>query len=425
MTMYSYVNKEGISIEVSKEHLENAVELKLELQKAHGGRTPWRKLTTMMSTDGFEDAEHSENYRQLVKRYQRSISKLPEAPKHAEMITETKLQSLKNAIGELSETKQDVMNHTREFNRVKRELTNYSLLVEEISKAVSEAEFDFSNIGQLIPREETGKVLVSVLSDLHIGAIVDTSKNSYDYGYAKDAIDHLAMKIANKAQSLDVNQLYVVSIGDLVEQITMRYAQAYNVEFTFAEQIVKAQELVLRYLLGIRSYGYTGELYFTGIGGNHDRIEADKNKNLYGDSVATIVNYFIKSQTEFNGLKVKYIEPNDSLRTYLEINGGNYKFVHGDMDNLDDKALLGKLSQYDGREYVAVIGGHVHHKRIFESGHNKYNITMPSLKGSDDYSDRLKLGATKAQGFIVVNDEGLIDEISFVELEPEQVYKRG
>lgn len=422
--MYSYVNKEGISVEVSKEHLDNAVELKLELQKAHGGRTPWRKLITMMATDGFDDAEHSENYRQLVKRYQRSISKLPEAQKYAEMVTETKLKSLKATIGELAETKQDVMNHTREFNRVKRELTNYSLLVEEISNAVAKSNMDFSGIGKYEPQQKSDQILVSVLSDLHVGAIVDSAKNTYDYDYAKDAIDFLAMKIVEKAKTVQAKHLYIVSVGDLVEQITMRYAQAYNVEFTFSEQIVKAQELVLRYLLAIRAYGFEGELYFTGIGGNHDRIEADKNKNLYGDSVATIVNYFIQSQVEFNGLKATYLEPENSLRTYLDLNGGNYKFVHGDIDNLDDKSILGKLSIYDNREYVAVIGGHVHHKRVIEIGHNKYTITMPSLKGSDDYSDRLKLGATKSQGFIVVNDEGLIDEIGFVELEPEQVYRR-
>lgn len=424
--MYSYEDKDGVTIKVSQEHLEAATTLKLELQKLHGGRTPWRKLVTMMLEDGFEGAEHSENYRQMIKRYQKNTGTLPDATTYAERVSTSKLQSLKNAVGELAETRQDVMNHTREFNRIKRELANYSILAEEIAEAVANNKVDLSGIGAYIPKEEIGgKVVVSVLSDWHVGAVVDSALNTYNFDIAKDMINHLAYKVVEKAKAVKADTIYVVSIGDLVEQITMRYAQAFDVEFTFAEQVVKAQELVLTYLLQLRANGFDGKIFFTGIAGNHDRIESDKKKNLYGDSVATIVNYYIESQANINGLSVEYLEADTPLRTHLEINGENYKFVHGDYDNLKDESVLGKFAQYDGREYVAIIGGHVHHKRVVEVGLNKYNITMPSGKGSDDFSDSLKTGSAKSQGLLVINGEGLIDEICFVDLEPENVYREG
>lgn len=419
---YSYINKNGESIKVSKEHLDTAVTLKLELQKLHGARTPWLKLVKMMEQEGFNDSEHSENYRQLVKRYQASIDKLPSAKKHADMLSSERLRSIKAHIGELAEVRQDALNHTREFNRIKRDLSNQSLLAEEIALAVRSHDYDFNGIGKYVPAERTSNdVVVSTISDWHVGAVIDNQLNTYNYEIAKDMVDYLAAKIVKVAQDIKAKQIIVVSIGDLVEQITMRYAQAVGVEFVFSEQIVKAQELVLRYLLALRSYGFTGKITFTGIAGNHDRIESDKNKNVYGDTVASLINYFIQSMIETSSLDIEYIEPETIYRTSMKINGGNFKFVHGDLDSLKDESLIGKFSQMDGCTYNAVIGGHVHHKRIVEVGHGKYNITLPSLKGFDDYSDQIKAASEKAQGYFIVDKIGRIKTIDFIGLEPEDI----
>lgn len=419
---YSYINNDGKSVELSKEHLDAAVLLKLELQKLHGARTPWNKFVKMMEQDGFDDAEASENYRQIVKRYQSKIGKLPSSKKHADLLSSERLRSIKFQIGELSEVRQDALNHTREFNRIKRELTNQSLLAEEISLAVRSHNYDFGDIGKYDSFvSNNGNVIISPISDWHVGAVVNNQLNTYDYDIAKEMVDYLAFNIAKQAINNKAREIIVVSLGDLVEQITMRYAQAIGVEFVFSEQIVKAQELVLRYLLALRKYGFTGKISFTGIAGNHDRIESDKNKNVYGDTVASLINYFIKSMIETSTLEVEYIEPDTIYRTSLKINGGNFKFVHGDLDNLKDESLIGKLSQLDDCTYTAVMGGHVHHKRVIEVGHGKYNITFPSLKGFDDYSDQIKSASEKAQGYIIVDKSGRISKIDFIGLELEDI----
>ena len=424
MNTFLYINKNGDEVEVTQDHLDRAVQLKIELQKLHGARTPWRKLVTMMKQDGFDGAEASENYRQLVKRHQSRLGKLPSVAKYAEFQSSKKLESIKQHLGELSTLKQDAQNYTREFNRIKRELQNQSLLAEEIGNAIAYHKFDFSDINvKNINEESEGNVLVSVLSDWHVGAIVDNNLNTYNYEVAKSMIDYLASSVVKEANRQKADKLYVVSVGDLVEQITMRYAQAVGVEFAFSEQIVRAQELVLRYLLALRANGYSGRLFFTGIAGNHDRIEADKNKNVYGDTVASIINYFIKSLIDSSEFPVEYIEPDSIYRTKITINGENYKFIHGDLDNLFDENLIGKFSQLDECNYRAVIGGHVHHKSIKEVGHGKYNIVMPSLKGFDDYSERLKKASLKSQGLLIIDKNGLVKDIKYIDLEPENIYE--
>jgi hypothetical protein len=76
--------------------LQTAVEIKKELQKASPSRrASMKQLVAMMEQEGFHDAESSESYRCMLKSYQKDIGELPEAPKHADMVADNKLESIK------------------------------------------------------------------------------------------------------------------------------------------------------------------------------------------------------------------------------------------------------------------------------------------------------------------------------------------
>ena len=65
--MAGYTNKDGIFIEVSESHIDTAIEIKLQLQKASPSfRCSWAKHKKLMEKEEYYDSENSENYRQSV-----------------------------------------------------------------------------------------------------------------------------------------------------------------------------------------------------------------------------------------------------------------------------------------------------------------------------------------------------------------------
>lgn len=100
--MRYYTNSQGEKVEVTTYHLETAVELKLELQELSPSRKcNWNLHMKMMHEEGFNDSDVNESYRCMIKSYQKEIGKLSTLTKHADLIATSKLESIKNAVGEM------------------------------------------------------------------------------------------------------------------------------------------------------------------------------------------------------------------------------------------------------------------------------------------------------------------------------------
>jgi hypothetical protein len=81
-----------------------------------------------------------------------------------------------------------------------------------------------------------------------------------------------------------------------------------------------------------------------GIAGNHDRFNEDKHKSLDGDHAVRIVNEAIKTFLEnANNERITYVQAKDYEHS-IYINGLNVKFVHGDLDGINDQNLIAKHS---------------------------------------------------------------------------------
>jgi len=404
--MRSYINKQGERITVSEEHLRTAVRIKKELQDASPSRkASLKQIVLLMEKEGFYDADSNESYRCMLKDYQKSIGELPEAPKYAEMVTEGKLESIKELVGDLAYEKRENQHVLRQLNKVKRDVIDYSLVADEIGKAFRDhdwSEFDF----EIKPREKkSGKVMIVTLTDLHIGALVNTDVNTYNYEVAKKRLARFAERVIAKAKYNDISEIHIVNCGDVVEHSNMRYGQAFHTEFQYSEQLVKASDAIAKFIKAIAEEGF--EMTYAGFAGNHDRVN-DKDKNIDGDHAQRSINHALQVLIEnAKGFEnVTYVQAKDYSHRLLNVNGRNFKFVHGDLDSFKDENLVAKHSAMDGIEYDAVVMGHYHHFRTIEVGMGKLIIMFGSLKGSDEYSEKLRRLSLASQGMIVVDGHG-------------------
>ena len=413
--MRSYTNKSGEKVTVSEEHLRTAISIKKELQKASPSRkASMKQLVDMMEREGFYDADTNESYRCMLKSYQKSIGELPEAPKHAEMVAEGKLESIKELVGEVAYEKQSNQKVLRELNKVKRDVIDYVLIAEQIGEVFSNYNFNF-NTDVMEKKEESSKKMIMQLSDLHIGSLADNKYNKFNYEIAKIRMKEFTSKVISECKKNNINSVYVVQTGDEIEHFQMHTTQAFEAEMTLAEQIVKTSDLIINTLVTLADNGI--QVRFSGIAGNHSRLNSDKNKSQHGDTSTTIINEAVKSFVHNSKIKsIEYVEATGAYEHSFNINGLNIKALHGDRDNLKNENILFRHSELDDINYDLIIGGHIHTRWFSEVSKGKFVAIAGSLKGVDNYSvDTLRKISSPSQNYYIISEEGEV-EIKWVTL---------
>jgi predicted phosphodiesterase len=404
----SYTNKQGDKVIVSEEHLETAIKIKLELQKMSPSRkASWNRLVNMMEIEGFYDAENNESYRCMIKAHQKTIGELPQVAKYAELVSESKLKSIKELVGEMSYEKRENQQVLTQINKGKRELIDFALITEQIGQAFKDHDWSEFELSVEPKTSKSGKKMIVALTDLHIGALVNTDVNTYNYEVAKQRISEYAEKVISKANYNYISDIHIVNLGDVIEHSNMRYGQAFNAEFVYSEQLVRASDLIIKFIKAIAEEGF--KITYAGFAGNHDRTN-DKDKNIDGDHAQRPINHAIKIFIENANIgDVTYVQAKDYSHRLLDINGRNFKFLHGDLDSYKDESLVGKHSAMDGVEYDLVIMGHFHHFREIEVGIDKRIVMFGSLKGSDEYSEKIRRMSVASQGMIIVDAGGEVE----------------
>jgi hypothetical protein len=412
--MRSYKNSKGDIVHVSKEHLDTAVRIKLELQKASPSRkTSWKLHKQLMEAEGFFDSDTNEAYRCLIKDYQKSIGALPSAQEHVEMVANSKLESIKELVGELAWEKRENQNVLRELNKTKREIIDKGLMIESVSLSTKNvlSEIRFKEIiksFEFKPVALGGKTrLILVITDWHIGALVDIEGNKYNYEIAVQRIDKLLDKVFYYAVTNNVFRIDVVYCGDMLEHAYMRPSQAYNAEFPVSEQITRGARLIIEVLMKLSKHFF---VTYCGFAGNHDRLEGDKNKVIRGDNAMVVVNEIVKVFIETANIEnLMYKHAGKFHAQLLDVNGRNFKFVHGDKERKSDRGKLADHSARDGIIYDAIVMGHFHHFDWIEVADDKFEIFVGSLKGADEHTEDLGLASSPSQAIILVNEHGEID----------------
>jgi hypothetical protein len=397
----SYINKKGEEITVTEEHLNVAVKIKKELQKASpSGKCNWSLHKKMMEKEGYDNSDRCETYRQLIKRYQKSIGELPEVAKYVDMVSDNKLESIKELVGELSYAKRNAQNQFRELNKVKRNVIDKTLFIEEVVDNFKDVKFEKFKKHNFVTTENE---IVVPMTDWHIGLKTD----SYDYEIAKKRVEKYANEVFHYCKLFNVNKVKVIGVGDLVEGGYMRPTQSYDIEFTFSEQIVKATEIVNSFLLTLAE-----ELdveYLGSVLGNHSRMY-DKAVTISGDSAENIIDASVKSFISLIGNpNIKIIDKkNSNFDMSFDVNGRKVKTVHGDLLKKTSKEKINKFISSDNEFYDLLIYGHFHHMSFNEENHGRMTLGCGCLQGSTDYSIQLGYDTKPSQSIVVFEEDRIL-----------------
>lgn len=409
--MRSYKNKKGETVKVSEGHLELSIALKKKLQRdSPSNRCSWAKHKKLMEQEGYKDSENSESYRQMIKQYQKTVGELPTVGEYADMVADTKIESYKKLVGEVAWETQENRSYLRQIRKGKKDIITQGLLIQEVSKAVKEIlrELDIKRINKLPSPsiDHDGTRMILCLTDWHIGALVNVEKNRYNLEVAKKRINQAIEKTILRARKENVEKIDVVYMGDMLEHAYMREAQAYEAEFPVAQQMVYGGKLLVELLNKLSKEFY---VTYRGFAGNHDRLNRDKNANIHGDTGMVVVNEIVKQFIDLmESDRLSYFECEDYSASLIDVNGRNFKFVHGDLEKKADTRKIDIHSSKDNITYHVIAYGHFHHYMVLEVGIERYEIRVGSIKGYDNYADKFHLASSPSQAVILVSKDGEI-----------------
>ena len=136
LMLRTFKNSKGEQITVNREHLEKALEIKLQLQKlSPSHKANWSRLIEMMHQEGHLKAEKTESYRLMIKDYQRDLGKLKRTAKKNGDNADRKSVAIQSAVGDLYYQKRALQIEQNKLNRLKREMSLWSIIADEIKDA--------------------------------------------------------------------------------------------------------------------------------------------------------------------------------------------------------------------------------------------------------------------------------------------------
>lgn len=168
--------------------------------------------------------------------------------------------------------------------------------------------------------------------------------------------------------------------------------QAFDTEFTLAEQITKGTRLLIDVLSQISEVA-EGNLRFGIVGGNHDRLQGNKNEKIYNDNVAYITLDTMLNLQELGVLNgIEIIDNREDIYTIEDV-VANQRIVVNHGDNL--KGNVNHIPKFiKDQVFDLLITGHVHHLRVKQEDYNRQHITVGSTIGYNTYSKELHLSKT-------------------------------
>lgn len=408
-TTRSYIDQDGSNVEVTKEHLDIAVELKIQLQKSSPSlKCNWKQHKKLMEEEGYEDSSSSESYRVLIKDYQRQVGLLNPLSKHVDLVADSKLKSLNRILGDLWSEKREIQLSLKEVNEFRRDFHLSKVVAEEIIEVFKGFAFKgLSDVVKLPKLKTSDNKAIIVLTDLHVGARIDNIYgNDYNYEIAQKRLNLYLEKVLAHCYRFNIKEVQLVGLGDFIEHLYMRAKQSKEAEFGLAQQILKASELIVEFMVKLSKQV---NVEYTSIAGNHDRLQGDKDINFDDDNANVIINYNIKTAIQFiDSPRLTFTDTEDgAVEINKEINGKKIKLVHGHLDSKGSKTeRMKSLISMQNEFFDCLVYGHLHNYNAVDADNGRMVVGVGCLSGRNDYSRTLSCATNASQMMLVVTGDG-------------------
>ena len=242
---------------------------------------------------------------------------------------------------------------------------------------------------------------ILVISDWHYGINIDSYFNQYSPEIARKRISKLTTRVAEELWERDINDLYVVNLGDLICG-NIHLKLRLNSRIDAITQIMQVSELVAQMLSKLSEYA---NIHYCDTLDNHSRVEPNIKDSLELESLARLTKWYLKERLP----GIDYIENTygDDIIDF-ELKGHKIIGVHGHKDK--PTKIIDNLSMLTHNHYDLVLTAHLHHFSA-EEKNDTLCISNSSLMGTDQFAQDLRMDSKPSQNLIIVSNDNVAKEI--------------
>lgn len=258
-------------------------------------------------------------------------------------------------------------------------------------------------------RIKSNNALLFNLADLHFGA-KDKWVNS---NLLKQRFDNVVTKMFRYDFPTYPKEIVVNILGDIFESLTGANVKDNATDLPGEEQLELAVLSIGQFIIDLYKRFDTPVRVFL-VGGNHDRVSKmnfEDNRRTGAQIFFTVLKIFLKEYIQKEVVELSTTTENwltytvDNTRVFLF--HGDVKIDHNNMKavDLDRYCQANKDNPIPYPKYKLFLSGHYHNVRHQEI-EDTVMVTVPSLKGTDSYSNGLALASRSGQCTVEITPQG-------------------
>lgn len=314
------------------------------------------------------------------------------------------------AISKLKELKRDLekekikyRKEKAEYSRLLREETYDELIVEQMIDAVTS--LSPLSLPNYIEPKHNEKGYLLAFGDEHYGAEFEIRglQNEVINRYSPEDFEDRMIELFNQTVEIikkeNISILHIFSMGDFSDGI-LRVSQLMKLRCGVIDGTIKYCEFICNWLSKLSKYVRIKYYFVEQANHTELRMLSQPKGTFINENMSKFLLEFIKIRLSDNVNFELITNPTGFI--YTEIAGSTIFGIHGEVKNME-KAMKDYSKLYNiSIDYL--IGGHLHHTKIEETGKNSEVINIPSIIGIDPYSMSLRKSSDSAAKLIVFEE---------------------
>lgn len=249
----------------------------------------------------------------------------------------------------------------------------------------------------------SGKSMLIMLNDLHIGATYDNYWGKYNSDIARDRLGQLLAEVKKIAKRHEVDEIFVNLGGDQISGNIHHSVQVTNRE-NVIEQVKRASELIASFCYELTQL--VPIVTLVSVDGNHSRL-TKKDEAIHGERLDSLIAWCVKvTLNHINNFKYLEEANIDSGIALFPIRDKWYVSVHGDYDAFSKSGVQNLITMIRAIPY-AVLFGHKHTCAIDDVNNVKI-VQGGSLSGAgDQFTVEKRIRGNASQMVCICGEDGI------------------
>ncbi|MEH7760086.1 hypothetical protein V7417_05135 [Bacillus pumilus] len=305
------------------------------------------------------------------------------------------------AIVELELKKIEVLEERKKLQAMKNEIHKKTrikgrneLMYEHVTAAIeNQPSLPLPSFKVLQPNHKQRAAILG-FGDEHFGKEFKSMNNGYNEKIYLERMAQLLSDTVECIQKESLNELVVLNGADSVEGMALRVSQLTPLQYGFMDQVIKYSRYKVEWLKELSKYVKIKYIHIPSANHTELRLHGTSRGEMPKEDVERIIATYIHDMLQEND-RIEVPLYDDGIVDFSLL---EFEFVacHGHQIK-NKKNAIRDLSQLKRKFYDYMYISHFHHGNMLTvgeaAGHNVQVIQLPSVMGSDEYSDSLMTGA--------------------------------